>query len=141
MVSRSTHAGFSLLEVMICLIVVTVAITIFVAVIAQNVRLEAMNAETNVAMRAATSVIEDVHTLTYAQVGSAEIPATFVAEGATSDGQTLRLINSAASTQVGHVTITENGPQTKKTVEATVTWRCATGEDRTIMLMTEVTNY
>jgi prepilin-type N-terminal cleavage/methylation domain-containing protein len=134
-------AGFSLIEVMICLVVLTVAVTIFVTAIAQNVRLEAMNAETNVALRAAKGVVENVHTLTYAQVTTAEIPATFTAEGATNDGRTMKLIDASGSTQVGSVTITENGPRTKKTVEATVTWRCATGGIREVMLMTEVTNY
>ncbi len=139
--ARSARSGFTLLEVMICLVILTVAITVFVTAVAQNVRLEAMNAETNVALRAAQAVIENVHTLTYAQVSDADVPASFVAEGATNDGRTLRLIDETGSTQVGHVIITENGPRTQKTVEATVTWRCATGGTRTIMLMTEVTNY
>ena len=134
-------AGFSLLEVMVCLVILTVAVTVFVAAVAQNVRLEAMNAETNVALQAASSVIEDIHTMTYAEVVTGTVPETFEAEGATNDGRTLRLIDSMNSTQVGHVTITENGLQTKKTVEASVTWRCATGEDRTIRLMAELTNY
>ena len=134
-------AGFSLIEVMLCLVILTVAVTVFVASVAQNVRLEAMNAETNVALQAASSVIEDIHTMTYAEVVAGTVPETFEAEGATSDGQTLRLTNSANSTEVGHVTITENGVRTKKTVEVAVTWRCATGENRTIRLMAETTNY
>ena len=135
------RAGFSMLEVMACLVVLTVAVTIFVGAVAQNVRLEAMNAETNVALHAASSVIEDIHTMTYAEVAIGTVPETFKAEGAANDGRTLRLQTSANSPEVGRVTIIENGSRTKKTVEASVTWRSATGADRTILLMTEVTNY
>lgn len=138
---RHRTSGFSLLEVMVCMVILTVAITIFIGSVAQNVRLEAMNAETNVALHAASSIIENVHTMTYAEVTSVTLPATFAAEGATTDGRTLQLITSTGSTVVGHVSILENAPQTKKTVEVLVTWRCATGQDRSIMLMTELTNY
>ncbi len=134
-------AGFTLLEVMVSIVILTVAATIFLAAIAQNVRLEAMNAETNVALHAAAGIVEDVHTMTYAEVAVGAVPATFVAEGETKDGRTLRLTNSAGSLQVGNVQITENGLHTKKAVEARVTWRSATGEDRSVLLMTEVTNY
>jgi prepilin-type N-terminal cleavage/methylation domain-containing protein len=135
------QAGFSLLEVMICMVILTVAISMFAAVIAQNVRLEAMNAETNVALSAAQSVIEDVHTMTYAEISSATVPATFVAQGAANDGQTMLLTSASGSTQVGSVSVTEDAGQTKKTVEVTVTWRSATGGTRSLFLMTEATNY
>jgi hypothetical protein len=94
-----------------------------------------------VALHAANQVIETVHTLTYAEVNATSIPATFVAEGRTTDGATLRLTSSSSSAQVGRVAITENPTGTKKTIEVSVTWRGATGSDRTLMLMTEVTNY
>jgi prepilin-type N-terminal cleavage/methylation domain-containing protein len=135
-------AGFSLIEVMIAMVVLTVAIAIFMETIAQNVRLEAMNAETNVAVSAANSFIEEkVHPLSYAQVISTSFPQTFVAQGLGNDGGTLRLMTSGGSLQVGTATMSENPQHTKKTVEVTVTWRSATGSNRALLLMTEIVNY
>ena len=139
--SGSRSPGFSLLEVMVCMVILTVGLSMFMAAVAQNVRLEAMNAETNIALSAAQSIIEDVHTMTYAEITSATLPATFPAQGATNDGQTLQLINATGSTQVGAVTVTEDGTQMKKTVNVTVSWRSATGGTRTLTLMAEATNY
>jgi len=134
-------AGFSMIEVMIALVVLTVAVAIFMETTAQNVRLEAMNEETNVAVSAASVVIETVRSLSYAQVSSPTVPPTFVAQGLGNDGRTVMLTTSAGSTQVGTATVSENAQHTKKTVEVTVTWRGASGGDRSVLLMTEVVNY
>ena len=135
------EAAFSLLEVMVCMVVIIVAITVFLAVLAQNVQLEAMNGETNIALSAAEEVIEHARTLSYGDVGYTLIPATFGASDLTNDGHTLTLTNLAGSTQVGQVTITENAGGTCKTVTARVVWRGATGREHWVMLMMEVTNY
>lgn len=134
-------AGFSLLEVMICMVVLTVAISIFLASIAKNVQLEAMNSETNIALNAASDVIETARSLDYGEVNHARIPATFEASGLGNDGHTVTLINTATSTQVGQVTITEDVGQTTKTVHVRVLWRSITGSERSVVLMTEVTSY
>ena len=134
-------AGFSLLEVMVCLVILAIAIPAFLGAIAKNVQLEAMNAETNVALGAASAIVETVHGLTYAEVAYGAIPQTFEASGLTNNGRTLRLTNSAGSTQVGQVLITENVEQTCKTVQVGTVWRSITGSDRRIVLMTEVTSY
>ncbi|HUW58112.1 MAG TPA: type II secretion system protein [Planctomycetota bacterium] len=136
-----SNRAFTLLEVMVCAAVLVIAITVFLMAIAQNVQLEAMNAETNIALNAANSVIETVRGLTYAEVTAANIPPTFEASGLGNDGRTIRLINAAGSTQVGQAAISENPAGTSRTVQVRVTWRCATGEMRRTTLMTEVTSY
>ncbi|KPJ53699.1 MAG: hypothetical protein AMS16_05160 [Planctomycetes bacterium DG_58] len=138
---RDRSRGFALLEVMACAAVLTIALVMFLAAIAQNAQLEEMNSETNIALHAAGEVIERVHSLTYGEVGYAAISPTFEATGEGIDGGTIRLTNSAASTQVGQVTITEDVLGTTKTVLVRVLWRSVTGGDRSMTLMTEVTNY
>lgn len=132
-------AGFTLLEVMVCLAVLAIAIPAFLAAIAQNVQLEQMNSETNIALAAANRVIEDVHALGFEQVDYFSVPQDFEATGLGNDGRTVKLTSGAGSTRVGTVLIT---PSTNtKTVLVTVTWRSITGSDRSIRLMTEVTSY
>ena len=138
---RGSSAGFSLLEVMVCLVILAVAIPAFLGAIAKNVQLEAMNSETNVALGAANAIVESVQGLTYAEVAYGSVPQTFEASGLTNDGRTLQLTTSAGSTQVGQVVITENLAGTSKTVQVRATWRSITGSDRNIMLMTEVSSY
>ena len=133
--------GFALLEVMACVAVLAIAIAMFLAAIAQNVQLEEMNSETNIALHAADEIVEGVHSLTYGEVGYAVISPTFEATGVGNDNRTIRLTNSAGSTQVGQVTITENAEGTTRTVHVRVLWRSVTGGERSIALMTEVTNY
>jgi len=135
------NAGYSLLEIMVCLVIIALAITAFVAAITKNVQLEAMNSETNVAVNTAKAIVESVRGMTYAELTEGAVPSTFEATGLTNDGHTLRLMDSNGSTQVGHVTITENPQCTCKTAQVDVIWRSITGSDRRIMLMTEVTNY
>ena len=141
MMTLGSNSGFSLLEVMVCAAVLVVAITVFLMAIAQNVQLEAMNAETNIAINAASSVIETVRGLTYAEVTSDNVPPTFEASGLGNDGRLIQLSNTAGSTQVGQAVITENLLGTSRTVHVRVGWRCATGEMRWMTLMTEVTSY
>lgn len=124
-----------------CLAVLAVAIPAFLVAIAQNVQLEAMNNELNIAVNTATSTIEDVHVLGYAEVNTTNLPATFEATGLGSDGKMMRLTNAAGSTQVGRLIITENVAKTSKTVQVDVVWRGVTGEERSLELITEVTNY
>ncbi len=138
---RAECRGSALLEVMACMVVLVIAIAAFLAATAQNIQLEAMNSETNIALNAAASVIEEVRGLDYADVNDVTIPPTFTADGVGTDGITMRLSNSAGSNQVGRVAITQNGEGTCKTVHVTVTWRSATGSDRSLALMTEVTDY
>ncbi len=133
--------GFTLLEVMICLVILAIAIPAFLGTIVQNVQLEAMNNETNIALNAALTVIEDVHVLGYSQVDFANLPQTFEATGLSNDGRTVKLTNSANSIQVGRVIIVENAQSTSKTVQVDVIWRGITGSDRSMTLMMEVTNY
>ena len=133
--------GFSLLEVIVCLAVLAIAIPAFLGAIVQNVQLEAMNNEMNIAVNTATGIIEEVHTLGYAEVNGTNLPATFEATGLGNDARTVKLTNSAGSTQVGRVIITENAAKTAKTVQVQVTWRGVTGGDMTIELLMEVTNY
>ena len=137
----NAEAAFTLLEVMVCLVIIAIGITAFLTAITQNVQLEAMNSETKIAINAAQAVIETARTMTYAELSEAAVGETFVATGLTNDGQTLRLTSSEGSDQVGSVTITENPAQTTKTVQVAVVWRSITGGDRRIMLMTEVTSY
>ena len=135
------HAGFALLEVMAALFVLTVAVTAFLAAIVQNVRLEEMNAESVTAMNAANKLIETIKTMEFADITVAGVPATFTAEMTGNDGKTVRLTDASGSNQVGHVTI-QNGADPKvRTVLVEVTWRSITGSERTIRLMTEVTDY
>ena len=134
-------AGFTLLEVMVCLVILAIAIPAFLGAIAKNVQLEAMNAETNVALSAASAIVETVHGLTYAEVAYGPIPQAFEASGLTNDGRALQLTDAAGSTQVGQVIITEDAEATCKTVQVRTVWRSITGSDRSIMLMTEVTSY
>jgi prepilin-type N-terminal cleavage/methylation domain-containing protein len=137
--SGAPERGFSLLEVMICLVIIAVAATTFLATLTRNVQLEAMNAETNIAVNAARGVIELAQGLSYAEVST--ISPTFEASGLTTDGHTRQLTDADGSTAVGHVTVTEVVGGNRKIVEVEVIWRSATGRDRSIMLMTEVTNY
>ena len=139
MTVRRRDAAFSLLELMIAMAVLTVAVAIFMETTAQGVRLEAMNAETNLAVSAANDIIEQVHTLNYAQVQVGSTP--FDAQGLGNDGSMVQLTTSAGSTQVGTATVNENPEHTKKTVEVKVTWRGASGSDRSLLLMTEIVNY
>ena len=139
--NNALQRGFTLLEVMLCLAILAIAIPAFLAAVVQNVTLEQMNSELNIAVNAACGVIEDVHTLGYSEVLSANLPPTFEATGLTSDGHTVKLTSRANSTQVGRVTITENATRMVKTVQVAITWRGITGGDRTIQLVTEVTNY
>lgn len=140
-VTGCRDGGFALLEVMVCAVVLTVAIAMFLATIAQNVQLEEMNSETNIALHAAGQVVEEVHSLTYAEVGYGAISQTFEASGLGNDNRTIRLMNSAGSTQVGQVTITEDAEGMTRTVHVRVLWRSVTGSDRSMALMTEVTDY
>ena len=138
---RSGKDGFTLLEVMVCLAIISIALTAFLTAITQNVQLESMNAETNVAVNAAGSLVETVQTMSFAELVDGAVASSFEASGLTSEGHTLFLTDSSGSRQVGHVTINTNPEGTRKTVEVAVTWRSATGSDRTIRLMTEVTDY
>jgi len=126
---------------MVCLAIIAVAVTAFLTAITQNVQLEAMNSETNVAVNAAGAMIETVQTLTYAELVDGGVSTSFEASGLTSNGGTLFLTDVSGSRQVGHVTITENPQQTRKTVEVAVRWRSITGGEREIRLMTEMTDY
>ena len=139
--SGRPRRGFTLLEVMICLAILAIAIPVFLGAIAQNVQLEAMSNETNIALNAALTVIEDVHVLGYSQVDFTNLPQTFEATGLGNDNRTVKLTNSASSNQVGRVIIVENAQSTSKTVEVDITWRSITGSDRSMALMMEVTNY
>ena len=139
--SPGGRRGFALLEVMACAAVLAVAFVMFLSAIVRNAQLEEMNSETNIALHAAGEVIERAQALTYGQVGYVVISPTFEATGQGNDGRTIRLTNSAGSTQVGQVTITENAEGTSKTVHVRVRWRSVTGGNRSMALMTEVTNY
>jgi len=137
----SGSGGFSLLELLACMAVLAVAIGMFLAAISENVQLEAMNSETNIALNAAIDVIESVRSMTYGQINSTTVPPTFEASGLASDGRTIRLTASSGSTLVGQAAVTENAEQTSKTVHVRVLWRSITGSDRSVALMTEVTSY
>jgi len=134
-------AGFSLLEIMVCLVIIVVGITAFLMAVTQNVQLESMNSETKVAINTAQAVVETARTMTYAELTQTALGSTFTATGLTNDGRTLRLTDSIGSDEVGHVTVTENPGGTCKTVQVEVIWRSITGSDRRLMLMTEVTSY
>ena len=133
--------GFSLLEVMVCLVILAIAIPAFLAAITQNIQLEEMNSELNIAVNSATAVIEQVHTLGYAEVNFTNLPQTFEATGLGDDGRTVKLTNSAGSTVVGHVVISENTDRTVKTVQVQVVWRGITGGERTMMLLAQSTSF
>lgn len=124
-----------------CLAILAIAIPAFLAAITQNVMLEQMNKEQNIAVTAASGIIEQVNTLGYAEVTATNLPATFEATGMANDGYPLKLSNTANLTQVGQVTITEDAAHMVKTVQVIVTWRGSTGGDRTLELVTVVTNY
>ena len=141
MTCGSGKRGFTLLEVMVCLAIISVALTAFLTAITQNIQLESMNSETNVAVNAAGSLIETLQAMSYGELNEGAIETSFEAAGLTSDGHTLHLVDEDGSREVGHVTITENAQQTRKTVEVEVRWRSATGSERRIRLMTEMTNY
>gem|GEM_PF-3581626 len=138
---RTGSRGFSLLEVMVCLAILAIAIPAFLAAIAQNVQLEEMNNELNIAVNAASGILETVQTLGYTQVDYVNLPQHFEATGLGNDGRTVKLTNAAGSTQVGRVIISENAEGTVKIVEVELVWRGITGEERSMRLMTEVTNY
>ena len=135
----SCRKGFTLLEVMVCLVIMSIAIPAFLGAIVQNVQLEAMNAETNIALASAQRVVEDIRGMGYDEITVTSLPLTFEATGLTNDGKTLKLTNSLNSTQVG-VTFIQSLVN-RKVVLVLVRWRSATGEDREIRLMTEVVNY
>ena len=135
------RSGFSLLEVMVCLVILSIAIPAFLGAVAQNVQLEAMNNESHIALNAINRVIEDVYMLGYSQVTFDNLPQTFEATGLGNDGRQVKLINSATSTQVGQVTITENAQHSEKVIQVTITWRSITGGDRSMSLIAEVTDY
>jgi prepilin-type N-terminal cleavage/methylation domain-containing protein len=139
--ARTVRSGFSLLEVMICLVILAIALPAFLGAIVQNVQIEAMDNELNIAVNSVTGVIENVHILGYSEVNTTNLPQTFEAAGLGADGQTVKLINSAGSTQVGRVVITENVQGTVRTVQVQVSWRGATGGDRTIQAVAEVNTY
>ena len=135
------RSGFSLLEVMVCLVILAIAIPAFLGAVAKNVQLEAMNNETHIALNSITRVIEDLYMLGYSQVDFDNLPQTFEATGLGNDGRLVKLTDSAASTQVGRVTITENAQNTEKVVQVSITWRSITGSDRSMSLVAEVTDY
>jgi prepilin-type N-terminal cleavage/methylation domain-containing protein len=139
--SRARCAGFSLLEVMVCLVILSIAVPIFLAGIAQNVQLEQMNTETNIALNTANKVVESVHTWGYVNVVYAYIPQHFEASGLGTDGKTVKLTAKGGSTTVGTTTITENAQKNSKSVTVSITWRSITGSNRTVQLITEISKY
>ena len=133
--------AFTLLEVMAALVVLTVAITAFLAAIAQNVQLEAMNAETVTALNCATKTVETIKNMDFADVKSGSISPTFTAEMIGNDGKTIKLTDTAGSEDVGKVTILGTSDPKATVVLVEVTWRSVTGSERFLRLMTEVTDY
>ena len=139
--SRARRGGFTLIEIMLALVVLTVAVTAFLGASVQNVQLEQMNAETVTALNAASEIIESIKSLSFGDVAAGGIPETFEAEMTGNDGKVIHLSDSEGSQQVGHVTVSTTSDPKVLQVEVLVTWRSIGGDDRSIRIMTEVTDY
>ena len=138
---KSPEAAFTLLEVLIAVAILSVALMTFMASMANNVELTQMNSETNIALNAITEAKEGIGALSYGDLTTDLMSATFAASGLGRDDKTIVLTNSSGSGQVGRMALRENESGDLKTVELSITWRSITGSDRTIRLLVECANY
>ena len=134
--SPAGRGGFTVVEVMVAMAVLSVEALSLLTLLISCQGLESVSHETALAVNAGRRVIEEIRQMAYADIHLGHVTPYFdVSQGDAT------LTPAENEHQCGRVEISEDAGAGTKEIVVTVSWRSTTGGDRRIQLACEVSDH